>query len=73
MTLEESYKIVEQSQLDYQSDQMLELIEKETALLGGNTENIFIGGFSQGCMLSLATFLKMKKEPLGGVMCFSGG
>ena len=73
MTLEESYRIIEQNQLDYQSDQMLGLIEKETALLNGKTENVFIGGFSQGCMLSLATFLKMKKEALGGVLCFSGG
>ena len=52
---------------------MLDVIEKEIALLNGKTENLFIGGFSQGCMLSLATFLKMKKEALGGVLCFSGG
>jgi predicted esterase len=52
---------------------MLELIERETKLLNGKTENIFIGGFSQGCMLSLATFLKMEKNALGGVLCYSGG
>lgn len=52
---------------------MVKLLEKESAILNGKTENIFIGGFSQGCMLSLATFLKLKVEALGGLLCYSGG
>jgi predicted esterase len=52
---------------------MIELIKTESEILKGKTENIFIGGFSQGCMLSLATFLKLKDEALGGLVCYSGG
>ena len=35
-------------------------------------QNIFLGGFSQGCCLSLATFLKLKDMQLGGVVGLSG-
>lgn len=55
------------------SDYMLYLIEKEAALLKGDTSKIFIGGFSQGSAVSLAAFLKYKGEkPLGGVIGLSG-
>ena len=46
------------------------LVEEESKLLGG-TENVFIGGFSQGCALSLATFLTSKHK-FGGVVGLSG-
>jgi len=46
ISLKDSYRFIEQSMLDYQSDQILDIIEKETALLNGKTENVFIGGFS---------------------------
>lgn len=53
---------------------MAKVIHEETVILNGKTDHIFIGGFSQGCMLSLATFLKLKEpEPLGGLACYSGG
>ena len=38
-----------------------ELIDIEIEKLGGKSENVYIGGFSQGCALSLATFLLHKK------------
>ena len=59
-TVEDGYKVINQTELNYWTDQMIDLIKNESAILKGKTENIFIGGFSQGCMLSIATFLKMK-------------
>jgi phospholipase/carboxylesterase len=47
------------------------LIEQETALLGGNTDKVFIGGFSQGCAIALATFLALEKS-VGAVVGLSG-
>ena len=49
-----------------------ELVHKEIEMLDGKSENVFIGGFSQGCSLSLATFLMLQKYQLGGVLGLSG-
>lgn len=46
------------------------MIDEEAKLLGG-TEKVFIGGFSQGCAISLATFLNYPSV-LGGVAGLSG-
>ena len=51
---------------------MLTIIAAEVELLG-DPSKVFIGGFSQGSVTSLATFLKYKGEiPLGGVIALSG-
>jgi phospholipase/carboxylesterase len=38
----------------------------------GDTNRVFIGGFSQGCSLALATYLCFDDGPLGGVVGCSG-
>ena len=47
------------------------LVDQEVERLDGKSEKVFIGGFSQGCALSLATFLMYPKR-LGGVLGLSG-
>lgn len=56
------------------SDKILEMINTETEALGGKANKVFIGGFSQGGVLSLATYLRYEKldNPLGGVFALSG-
>ena len=52
---------------------MLKLVDEEAKLLGNDPSKVFIGGLSQGCMVSLATFLKYKgQKRLGGVIGLSG-
>jgi phospholipase/carboxylesterase len=48
-----------------------DIIEKESIALNNNYKNIFIGGFSQGAMLSLYIGLNYKKE-IGGIISCSG-
>lgn len=51
---------------------MLKIIDDEVELLG-DPSKIFIGGFAQGSVTALATFLKYKGDiPLGGVIALSG-
>jgi len=52
------------------SDLLLSMIDYEAAKVGGY-KRVFIGGFSQGCSLSLATALRCPHE-LGGVISSSG-
>lgn len=49
-----------------------ELIDEEVAILQGQHDKIYIGGFSQGCAITLATFLLYSKGQLGGVVGLSG-
>ena len=42
------------------------------ALLGGDYKRIYLGGFSQGCVIALASFLLYPDEQLGGVVGLSG-
>lgn len=59
--------------MDFSAEYLLYLVEKEAALLKGDTSKIFIGGLDQGAAVSLAAFLKFKgKKPLGGVIGLSG-
>jgi phospholipase/carboxylesterase len=48
------------------------LIKHEVSLLG-NADKVFLGGFSQGAALALATYLSLKDHQLGGVVTCSGG
>ena len=59
-----------QKDLIESSDFLIKLIEKEAEEVR-STKNVFIGGFSQGAILSLATFLRYDKS-LGGVVGLSG-
>ena len=52
-------------------EMITKLLNQEVEELNGKSENVFIGGFSQGCALSLATFMKYPHR-LGGVIGLSG-
>ena len=49
---------------------MSKLIDAEAQVLGG-ANKVFVGGFSQGCAISLATFLTYSGK-LGGAVGLSG-
>ena len=51
-------------------DIVTKYIKDEEKVLG-SSEKIFLGGFSQGCALSLATFLNFPGK-LGGIVGLSG-
>ena len=49
-----------------------EIINEEVKILGGAHDKVFIGGFSQGCAVSVATFLLYQGGRLGGCVGLSG-
>ena len=51
-------------------DMIIKLLKKEIKLLG-NSQNVYLGGFSQGCCISLATWI-LCDEVLGGIIGCSG-
>ena len=52
---------------------MIESIKREAEMLPDKSfGRIFVGGFSQGCMVSLATLLSFTAGQLGGVVGLSG-
>jgi phospholipase/carboxylesterase len=50
---------------------VIKLIQDEIELLG-DSKRIFLGGFSQGCSLALATYILYNQAPLGGILGCSG-
>lgn len=70
MTIQDGYKNVSQSELRESTAIVAKLIDEESAALGSSS-NVFVGGFSQGCAVSLASFLTYKSI-LGGVVGLSG-
>jgi predicted esterase len=48
-----------------------ELLKKEIKILG-DSKKVFIGGYSQGASIALATFLQFSEGALGGLACYSG-
>lgn len=74
VTVNDLYKRYDQSSMMDSIHLVTDLVDKEINEIeknGGNSKNIMIGGFSQGCALSLATFL-MHKQQLGAVLGLSG-
>lgn len=53
------------------TDLLWKTIEEEITLHGGDSSKVFIGGFSQGCCMSLHAGLSYPK-PLGGIIALSG-
>jgi predicted esterase len=51
---------------------IVESFYKEAKSLGNKPQNVFIGGFSQGCIMAQATFLMIKDQNPGGIIGFSG-
>ena len=49
---------------------MSKYVDDEAKLLGTSSK-VFVGGFSQGCALSIGTLLKYPNE-LGGIVGLSG-
>ena len=71
-TLDDMYEKYCQTQLLESVKLVTSLVEHEIERLDGRAENVYLGGFSQGCSLSLATFLLLKEHQLGGVIGLSG-
>jgi phospholipase/carboxylesterase len=46
-------------------------LKREILKLDGNSERVFLGGFSQGASVALAFYLQRSMK-LGGVVCCSG-
>ena len=68
------YDRYDQKQLSESIEIVSQLIEEEMGKLDDRPNNIFLGGFSQGCCLALSTFVK-KSYPngqLGGILGLSG-
>ena len=51
-------------------DLVSKIIDTEAISLG-NSNKVFVGGFSQGCAVTLATLISYPK-PLGGIVALSG-
>ena len=49
-----------------------DLVNAEVQALNGDHTKVFIGGFSQGCAISIATFLLYRDGQLGGCIGLSG-
>ena len=73
-TLDQMRKEFNQNELNESANRLLKMVKEETQLLPDkDASKIFIGGFSQGCMVSLAAFLKYSgPKHLGGVLGLSG-
>mmetsp|Transcript_1651 Transcript_1651/g.2923 ORF Transcript_1651/g.2923 Transcript_1651/m.2923 type:complete len:139 (+) Transcript_1651:329-745(+) len=72
-TMEDIYQNYSQEGMRESIAVITQLIEEEVEQLGGNHQKLFIGGFSQGCSLSLATFFNYEAgRELGGVVGLSG-
>ena len=63
-----------QKDINQSADLLLSLLEEErNKFADKDASRVFIGGFSQGCMVSLAAFLKYKGDkPFGGLIGLSG-
>ena len=48
-----------------------ELIDQEAKALGGDYSKVFLGGFSQGCAMSLYVGLSLPQK-LGGIIAYAG-
>lgn len=73
-SLSDIRKEYSQGELEESADLLLNIVDQEMDKLPDkSSKRIFIGGFSQGCMVSLAAFMRYKgTEPLGGVLGLSG-
>lgn len=64
---------ISQSDLRDASDYQLDLADEESKKLNGDMSKVIIGGFSQGCMVSLASLIRQRgNKALGGMIAFSG-
>jgi len=73
MSKEEMRQLYSQQEIRESVGIVTRLIEEEVSALNGKHEQVYIGGFSQGCAISLATFLLYRAGRLGGCVGLSGG
>ena len=71
-TLDDLYQKYDQSQMAQSAKLLKQLIDQELDQLQGQSQNVFIGGFSQGCFVALATFVDLIDYRIGGVVGLSG-
>ena len=69
-SLKQRYNNFNQTQIKESVKLISELIDAEVKILGLG-EKVFLGGFSQGCAIALATFL-LSPYQLGGIVGLSG-
>ena len=62
---------VDEAQVTRSTQRVLTVTDQEAALLGNDYSKVFIGGFSQGCCMSINTAL-LCKQTVGGVVGLSG-
>ena len=61
-----------QVEIELSSIYQLQLAKQEASLLKNDFSKVMIGGFSQGCIISLASLVRHQGPSLGGVLCLSG-
>ena len=71
MSLDEARQLASQEEIRDSVSIITDIIDEEVEILGGKNDQVYIGGFSQGCAISLATFLLYPKR-LGGCVGLSG-
>eukprot|EP00806_Schmidingerella_arcuata_P005005 Macronucleus_5544.p1 GENE.Macronucleus_5544~~Macronucleus_5544.p1 ORF type:complete len:169 (+),score=27.04 Macronucleus_5544:1-507(+) len=72
MSKEDMRQLMSQEEIRDSVRIVTDIIKSEVTLLDGQHEKVFIGGFSQGCAISLATFLLYRQGRLGGCVGLSG-
>ena len=72
MSKKEMRELMSQEEIRDSVRIVTDLIKEEVAALNGAHEKVFIGGFSQGCAISLASFLLYSEGRLGGCVGLSG-
>ena len=71
--LQRIYNKYDQSHIREYSDFQIKLILEEAKKFENDISKVFIGGFSQGCMICLTTLLRFKSnKSLGGVIAIGG-
>jgi phospholipase/carboxylesterase len=62
---------VDESQIQRSTQRILKVVDSEAKALGNDYTKVFIGGFSQGCCMSLNAGI-LARERVGGIVGLSG-
>ena len=62
----------EKEDLDRADEKIQGVLREEAKVFGGDFSKVFIGGFSQGAMVTLYTGLQFQDQKLGGIISLSG-
>lgn len=71
ITPENFDKCIGVDEIEANAKRIAAVLDQELKELDGNSQNLFIGGFSQGACMALHIGLQYPK-PLGGILVFSG-